>query len=75
MPPQSQGEQSVAFDNENILFIAESRRYLQLHRLGTLGTLGEPMRRTREKGGIPKIAMIYGVTCFMDLRSIWKADK
>ena len=32
------------------------------------------MRRTREKRGIPKIAMMHGVTCFIDLiRRTWKA--
>ena len=62
----------IAFGKGRILFLVELRPAAAF--LGfLLGIRIQAMRRSREKGGIPKIAMMHGVTCFIDLRRTWKA--
>ena len=62
----------IAFGKERILFHVELRPAAAFSGF-LLGIWIQAMRRTREKGGISKIAMMHGITCFIDLRRTWKA--
>ena len=62
----------IAFGKERILSLVELRPATAFSEF-LLEIRIQAMRHTREKGGSPRIAMMRGVTCFIELRRTWKA--
>ena len=66
-------KRDVACGKDRILFLLELRPAAAFSGF-LLGIRIQAKRGTREKGGgMPRIAMMHGVTCFIDLRRTWKA--